>query len=202
MVSRAIIQQVTHRSLLRLSLGLLWFATGGRLQAGLDLSPQADTYELDGMEMAQLAFQNSGNEKATYQLPRDWRYSGDRDHLDLQPPNVSQANVRISKLTPGAVALGAADTQTRLLEQAIASVPEGSREVKIESQGLNPLLINGKQTFLIELSYVAFGEKFASYQLYLDRTPEPICFKLSCRERDYPELRQLFQRSLYTWQHL
>ena len=185
-----------------LSLGLLSVAAGGRLQAGLDLSPQTDTYELEGMEMAQLAFQNGGSVKATYQLPRDWRYSGDHDHLDLQPPGVSQASVKISKLSPGAVDLTGADTQTRLLEQAIASLPEGSREVKLESQQLNPLLINEKQTFLVELSYVAFGEKFASYQLFLDRKPESICFKLSCRQKDYPELRQLFHRSLYTWQNL
>ena len=84
----------------------------------------------------------------------------------------------------------------------MALLPEGSQQIRVENEELNPLQIEGKQTYLIELSYISFGEKFASYQLYLDRKPQPIVFRLSCPLKDYPELRRVFHKSLFSWQNL
>ena len=64
----------------------------------------------------------------------------------------------------------------RLTEKVIASLPEGSEQVKILSEELNPLQIDGKQTYLVELSYVYYGERFACYSLFLDRAPEMLIF--------------------------
>jgi hypothetical protein len=50
---------------------------------------------------------------------------------------------------------------------------------------MNPLQIDGKQTYLVELSYTCYGERYAYYCLILDRKPKPICFRLDCRESDY-----------------
>jgi hypothetical protein len=72
----------------------------------------------------------------------------------------------------------------------------------VTSEESNPLLIDGKHTWLVELSYTYYGEEYACYCLILDRRPEPICFRLSCRESDYQALRPAFQRSLFTWQNL
>jgi hypothetical protein len=172
------------------------------VRAGLDLSPQTVPYEIDGVTMSQLAFENGKNEKASYQPPRDWKYSGGTDHLDLQPPHVAQANIRVTKWPATKQISLDEEGRQQLIDLAIASLPEKSQNVKIESQEMNPLKIDGKQTFLVEVSYTSFGEKFCCYSLFLDRKPEPLCFRLSCREAQYQQLRQLFQRSLYTWQNL
>jgi hypothetical protein len=42
-----------------------------------------------------------------------------------------------------------------------------------------------------------FRRKIRLLSLILDRKPETLRFRLSCRESDYKELREAFQRSLY-----
>ena len=79
---------------------------------------------------------------------------------------------------------------------------EGSEQVKGEAEEINPLQINTKPTYLVELSYAYYGAKFRAYFLLLQRKPEALSFRLLCRAADYEKLRGEFQRSLYTWQNL
>jgi hypothetical protein len=182
--------------------GLFCVIVGSRAWAELDFSPESVSVELDGIKMSQLTFRTGASSKASYQAPRDWKCSGGKDHLDLQPPDLSQVNAKITKLSASeAISFDAAGRE-ELKKKAITSLPEGSQDVKLLSEELDPLQIDGNHTYLVELSYVFFGEKFACYSLILDRKPEAVSFRLSCREKDYPGLRQAFQRSLYTWQNL
>jgi len=172
------------------------------VKADLDLSPELVTYELDGVSISQLAFGKGTKEEVTCDIPNDWKYSGSRNQLELQPPRLSQTSIKITQQPRGSAIVLDAAGQILLKEKAIASLPEGSQQIKVENEELNPLQIEGKQTYLVELSYVSFGEKFATYQLYLDRNPQPIVFRLSCPQKDYPELRQTFHKSLFSWQNL
>ncbi len=171
-------------------------------RANLDLSPQPDSFELDGITMSQLAFNTGNRTKATYQPPRAWKYSGGRDFLELQPSDVAQVKARVSKSPAGPAPSFDAEGRKRFTEKVIASLPDGSEQVKILAEELNPLQINGKQTYLVELSYVYYGERFACYSLFLERAPEMLTFRLNCRESNYQALREEFHRSLYSWQNL
>lgn len=182
--------------------GLVIVLASSASKADLDLSPQLVTYELDGFPFSQLAFENGRKGKATYDYPTGWTYSGNRNQLELQPPRLSQTSIKITLQPRGSRIALDAEGQKELKEKAIASLPQGSEQIKIENEELNPLKIEGQETYLIELSYVAFGERFDCYQLYLDRNPQPIVFRLSCPQKDYPELRQLFHKSLFSWQNL
>lgn len=170
--------------------------------ANLNLSPQQEAFDLEGMKMSQLTFNTGSNIKATYQPPRDWKYSGSNDYLDLQPEGVAQVKARVSKWSSSPELSFDAEGRKQLTEKILASLPEGSEQVKILSEELNPLRINAKQTYLVELSYIYYGERFACYSLFLDRKPEMLCFRLSCRETNYQALREAFHRSLYSWQNL
>ncbi len=181
---------------------LIFLGLCGSVLAGLDLSPRLESYELDGVKMSQLTFGTGTQSKASYQPPADWKYSGGKDHLDLQPPALAQAKAKISQLSIGTVLSFDGTGRQRLREEAILSLPRGSQEVEVTSEELNPLQIDGKQTYLVELTYTFFGEKFACYSLFLNRQPEALSFRLSCRAKEYPELRQAFHKSLYTWQNL
>jgi hypothetical protein len=170
--------------------------------ASLDLSPQVETFELDGVTISQLAFDNAGKAKATYQPPQAWKCSGGGNLLELQPSGLAQANARISKLPPSASSSFDVEACRRLTQKVVTSLPEGSEQIKLVSEEMNPLQIDGKQTYLVELTYVYYGERFACYSLFLNRAPEMLMFRLSCRESNYQALRADFHRSLYTWQHL
>ncbi|MGH8092244.1 MAG: hypothetical protein ACREIF_02055 [Chthoniobacterales bacterium] len=180
---------------------LILVTSGGRANGELNLSPESELFELDGMKLSQLTFNNGASGKASYQPPRNWKYAGGKDELDLRPPNLSQANVKITKVASQSFSL---DDQGReeLKQATLRSLPEGSQDIEVMSEELDPLQIDGKHTYLVEASYLFFGEKFVCYSLILDRKPEAMKFRLSCREKDYQELRAAFARSLYSWQNL
>jgi hypothetical protein len=192
--------RLSHIGLRAFGLAALFISPAGL--ASLDLSPQLDTFELDGVTMSQLAFDTGAKVKATYQPPQAWKYSGGGDVLELQPIGLGQVNAKISKLPPAASFSFDTEGCRRLTQKVLASLPEGSEQIKVISEELNPLQIDGKQTYLVELTYVYYGERFACYSLFLDRAPEMLLFRLSCRESNYEMLRGQFHRSLYSWQNL
>lgn len=170
--------------------------------AELDFSPRADTYELDGISMPQLSFHTGSNKDATYGPPPNWKCTGGRDYLDLQPDRATQAKARISKWPAEPALSFDPEGLAQLKQRILASLPEGSTEVELLSEEQNPLQIDGRQTYLVELNYTYYGERYVCYCLVLDRKPEPISFRLSCRESDYEKLRSDFHRSLFSWQNL
>ena len=183
---------------------LLFFAILGvtELRAALNLSPTREDFDLDGVKLWRIAFENGTNQKATYQPPAGWQYSGNSNELELQPPGRSQARVAITKIEPGRAVSFAEGDREKLKQKATEALPEGSLEIKVKEPQLNVLQISGKDTCLVEVIYSSFGEKFRRYFLLLNLSEGQLRFQLTCRERDYDELVQAFQKSLYTWQHL
>jgi len=188
--------------LLLIFLLLAGVITSASADSSLNLSPQVESYELEGIKMWQLTFANGTSKKASYQPPQGWKYSGGRDSLDLQPPNIAQATAVIAKLPSTTQFSFDEEGRKQLREKAIASLPQGSQQAKITSDEMNPVQIDGCQTYLVEMSYIFFGQKFACYSLTLDRKPEAVSFRFNSREADYQHLRDAFQRSLFTWQNL
>jgi hypothetical protein len=173
-----------------------------RALSALDFSPQLEAFNMEGIKMSQLVFSNGTKEKAMYQPPVGWKYAGDQNSLDLTPEDVTQARATITKWPATTPVSFGPEGRKQLVQQFISMLPEGNQEVKVESEELNPLKINGKQTYLVELTYTNYGARFSSYSLLLDRRPEAICFRLTCRAGDYEKLREAFRRSLYSWQNL
>ncbi len=170
------------------------------LRAELNLSPRKEDFDLDGVKLWHLVFENGKEHKATYQPPTGWLYSGGSNELELQPPGKTQAKITITKIAKDR-AISFADSEgERLKQRAIEALPEGSSEIKVEEAQLNVLQISGKETCLVQVSYSSFGEKFRRYFLLLNLTEGQLQFQLTCRERDYKELAQAFQKSLYSWQ--
>ena len=183
---------------------LLFFAVlvATELRAELNLSPTREDFDLDGVKLWRIAFENGTTQKATYQPPAGWQYSGGSNELELQPPGKTQAKVAITKIEPGRAVSFAEGDREKLKQKATEALPEGSLEIKVKEPQLNVLQISGKDTCLVEVSYSSFGEKFRRYFLLLNLSEGQLRFQLTCRERDYDELVQAFQKSLYTWQHL
>ena len=172
------------------------------LSAELNLSPREEKFELDGIKLTHLVFENGTNKKTTYQPPKQWSYSGSDDKLQLQPPEKGQADIAISKI-PRQDAIAFEETNREKLKQkAIASLPQDCSDIKMESEEPNPLQISGRNTYLFQLSYVRFGERFKRYFLLVDLPNGQLLCQLTTRERDYDGLVNDFQHSLCSWQHL
>jgi hypothetical protein len=172
------------------------------LHAELNLTPQREEFSHDGVKMWQLRFETGTNKKATYNPPPGWVYSGGSNHLDLRPEGKTQFRVIIAQEKPEELIPFDDEGRKALTEQALRALPQGSEQTRVETQALSPLQINGKETYLIELSYTYYGEKFARYCLLLNLKEKRLRFELTCRESDYKELSQAFQKSLYSWRNI
>ncbi|HEU0209012.1 MAG TPA: hypothetical protein VFQ78_08520 [Candidatus Udaeobacter sp.] len=172
------------------------------VSAELNLSPREEPFEMDGIKLTHLVFENGTNSKTTYQPPKKWSYSGSDNKLQLQPPEKGQADIAISKVPrPDAIPFDETNRE-KLKQKAISSLPQDCSDIRVESEEPNPLQISGRNTYLFQLSYVRFGERFKRYFLLVDLPNGQLLCQLTSRERDYDQLVNIFQHSLCSWQHL
>jgi hypothetical protein len=170
-------------------------------RADFDLTPKLSEYELDGVKFKQLAF-SDGSETVTYAPPRGWDYSGSAAQLILRPPSKSQAEAKITKVALLQPASFDEETIKKLVQEVMASVPNGSTEIQLVSQEKNPLIIERKETFLVVLSYNFYGGAYSRSILFLNRGNEQIRFQLTSTQVDFKELQKAFLGSQYSWQNL
>jgi len=184
-----------------LILGLAGWLLVASARANLNLTPKLSQYELDGVKFKQLAF-SDGSQTVTYAPPRGWDYSGSSTQLTLRPPNTPQAEATITRVPLSQPGSFDDESLKKLVSEAAARVPKGSENISIVSQEKNPLMIQGKETFLITLSYTFYGQKYGRSILFLNRGNEQIRSQLTCHEADFNDLHGAFLRSQYTWQNL
>jgi hypothetical protein len=170
-------------------------------RAELQLTPSVVQYEIDGVKLKELAF-SDGAKQVTYQAPRGWKYSGSATQLTLRPPNKPQAEATITRIPLPQPSSFDDESLKKLVTDAVASVPKGSENVTLVSQEKNPLLMSGKETFLITLGYTFYGQNYSRSILFLNRGNEQMRFQLICREADFQELQKAFLGSQYSWRNL
>lgn len=181
-----------------LSLSIAISARGG----DLDLTPRISTYELDGITFKQLSFSDGGSKPITYSPPDGWTYSGGASKLTLRPPNSQQIEATISRVKLSEPESIDEESVKKLADEVVASLPQGSIEVTVRSEEMDPVMINGKDTFLVTVSYTAFGQKFGRSAMLLNRGKEQIRFNLVSPWKDFPQAQRAFFASQFSWQNL
>ena len=169
--------------------------------AELQLRPKVVEYKGDGATFKHLEF-SDGRNTVTYQPPRGWACSGNTTRLTLRPPNKTQTEATITRVPLSEPGCFDEESLTTLVSDAVAQVIKGSENISVVSQEKNLLMIQGKETFLITLSYTFYGQKYGRSILFMNRGNEQIRFQLTCHEADFNELHAAFFRSQCTWQNL
>jgi hypothetical protein len=177
----------------------LLIADVGRTE--LVLTPTVDEYVLDGAKLKQLAFFDGG-QKVTYQSPRGWDYSGSATQLTLHPPNKTQAEATIARISRLDQSQFDDETLKKLVAEAVTLLPKGSSNVVVESQEKAPLRIGSRESFLVILSYSLLGNNYNRSILFINRGAEQIRCQLTCRSADFKELQKAFLGSQYSWRNL
>ena len=78
----------------------------------------------------------------------------------------------------------------------------GSTNVTLVSQEMNPVKIGGKETFLVIVSYIFYGEQYERSMMFMNRGSEQIRFQLASRAADFKDLQRAFLASHFTWYNL
>ena len=170
-------------------------------KADLQLVPIVIEGQGDGIKFKHLAFID-GDKKVSYRAPHGWDYSGSSTRLTLHPRDKVQAEATVTRIPLSGPDGFDDESLKKLVDQAIATVPNGSENVTVISQEKNPVIINRKETFLVILSYKLFGQAYNRSVLFLDRGKEQMRFQLVCREADFKELQAAFFHSLFSWENL
>ena len=187
------------RSLIISALMVVTAASG---RADLQFTPRESYFELEGMKLKQLAFSDGGAKEVTYQQPPGWSYSGDAGKLTLHPPNKSQAEATVSKVTLPKPGVFDDASMKQMVEEALASAPKGSTSISLVSQQRNPVLIAGKETFLVVVSYSFYGGNYQRSLMFMNRGNEQVRFQFVSRAADFEELQRAFLGSHCTWENL
>jgi hypothetical protein len=177
------------------------FFIAAAAQAELLLTPKVAEYKADGATLRHFEF-SDGGKTVTYRSPHGWEYSGGGTRLTLRPPNKAQAEATITRIPLSKPGSFDDESLKKLVSDAVAQVLKGSENIIVVSQEKNPLMIQGKETFLITLSYTFYGQKYGRSILFLNRGNEQIRFQLTCHEADFEELHRAFLASQCTWQNL
>jgi hypothetical protein len=169
--------------------------------AQLDLSPQLQISELEGVRTEITAFRN-GTDLVTWQPPHHWRLSGGGRQVTLSPPNTAHADamVEIVDLAAGPV-LDQAFARS-LKEQVVRSLPREVTELQWAEDEANPLLMNQHPTYKVTLSYTLFAQRYTKAMWVCNFAAQQLRFHFTARAADYEKLHELFRQSLYTWQGL
>ena len=181
------------------ALSLLLIASA---RCDLQFAPKESSYDLEGIQFHQLSFSDGSGKEITYQHPFGWNYSGSSAKLTLHPPNKGQAEGTITKVALPKPGVFDDESVKELVKQVLASVPNGSTDVNMVSQENNPVKIGGKETFLVIISYVFYGERYERSMMFMNRGAEQIRFQFVSRAVDFQDLQRAFLASQFTWQNL
>jgi|ERR1043166_422620 hypothetical protein len=186
------------RSLTLILSGALFVTT---LRAELQLTPKVVEYKADGATLKHLEFSDAGK-TITYQSPRGWDFTGSSTQLTLRPRDKTQVEATISRVALSQPANFDEESLKKLVGEAVMLVPRGGEKVTVVSQEKNSVLIQGRETFLITLSYMFFGQEYRRSILFLNRGNEQIRSQLTCRAADFDQLHSAFLHSQLSWQNL
>src|SRR4051812_36937825 len=164
--------------------------------ATLDLSPVAKEYASQGFTYVQLSFKHDDG-RVAYNPPLKWTYKGSGTRLQLTPPNTPFAMAQI-EAGPGGQPL-TPELRESMVKQALNEVPPGSQTIELVSQGENTLLIDGRGSFEILLSYKVMGESFRRSIVYVLVGDMKLAFRVTARTADFDAIGTAFHASLGSW---
>lgn len=164
--------------------------------AGVDLTPVPATRHFHGSEISELRFSDNGKPVA-YQLPQGWSYSSlGPAKIRFYPPQGAQASAEM-EIVPLAEGSGFEEEFRKTLrEQMLRSLPEDSEQIAIISEVMNPLMINGHQTWEVTISYVWLGQRRRLSTLIANLDGQQLRCRVSTQPQDFDQVHRLFQRSL------
>ena len=167
-------------------------------KGGINLTPSASEYVSEGIKYQKLVFQ-SDKQSVEYDPPPGWSFHGSAERVQLMPPKKRFAEALI-EVVPLAVPQGLDEKIVKALaQQLVSSVPADSQFVTIVSEEQNSVLLDGKPSFEVTVSYKLIGEKFLKSALFVNLPDTQLIFRLTARKDDFEALHSEFKRSIFSW---
>ena len=167
--------------------------------AAIVFSTQEQEQLLEGVKLKQLLFKD-GKKTICYQPPRGWTVFGGSAGIRLVPRDLAQAHAQIDQSPLSEPQNFDPEVISALQRTTLASVPPESQKVALVSEEINPLLVNGHQTYAATVSYEAYGQEFITSVLYLNLPDSQVRFRTTACKRDFAKVHGAFRSSIFSWQ--
>ena len=169
--------------------------------ASIDLTPAVSEYTAEGMKFEQLVFHDN-KQRIEYELPTGWTFDGSATEFHLKPPQKNFAEAVIQALPLSKPQALDENTRNDLKQKVIGELPAGSQFVRVEQEIVNPILLSGRATFEVTVSYQLLGEKFCRSVLFANREATQWLFRFTAKKTDFEPLQGEFRRSILSWHWL
>jgi len=167
--------------------------------AGIDFNGGTSERVLDGIKFPQLVFRENGH-RVTYEQPRGWTVRAETGRIQFTPPGATQAQAEIDQSPLPAPLTFDDETIKALQEKALAALPPGSQNGKVETELKSPVMKKDHDTYAVTLSYKLNGQDFMTDVLYLILPDTLVRFRVSARKADFDKLYPPFRASVISWQ--
>jgi hypothetical protein len=120
----------------------------------LDLTPLHASINADGFQTNTVFFQD-GKKRVFIAPPNGWTIDGSSSTAALHNPKYARSSVVIA-LSPKKMMPADEAAQKTLREAVLGSLPKGSVNAAVQSETVNPLLINGWKSYELTVGYELF----------------------------------------------
>jgi hypothetical protein len=168
-------------------------------KAGINFNGGTEERTLEGIKFQQLVFRDNGR-KVTYEQPRGWSYVAEAGRVRLMPPGVNQAQAEIDQIPLTAPVVFDEPTTRKLQQQALASLPAGNQDAKVEAEEQSPFRKNDCDTYAVTMSYRFHGQDFSSTVLYLNLPDTLVRFRATATKADFEKIQRALRGSILSWQ--
>lgn len=183
-----------------LVLAVVVTATGAPLHAGIDLTPNPSSYEVEGDHLPCVLFRN-GSERIQYAPPSGWQLSGGGAQLRLSPNDATQADA-IIEILPSLSEAPAEESNATLARLVAAALPRDAENIEMLGVKVNPLRIEKAGTVEFTLRYRYQDVSYQSSVLLMRRGSDLWRLSLTARIGDFARLNETYHASLFTLQTL
>ncbi|MEY2480287.1 MAG: hypothetical protein QOI04_1214 [Verrucomicrobiota bacterium] len=169
--------------------------------AVIDLTPIPFEYKGEGATFTQLAFKD-GPRRLTYELPHGWSYRRAGDRIQLSPPKSNWTEAFLQVVPLDTAQTFDEPTVKALKQLFLSELPSGSQSITIVNEEQNPVLLNGRPSYEVTVSYKAAGQTFLASALCMSVPGSQLIFRLSCPKPEFDAVHRTFRVSVLSCQWL
>lgn len=175
------------------------FLTASLSRAEIDFTSFTREYDSEGIRYQEVVFKDDTH-PIRMEVPRGWTCRGRKDQLQLAPADVNFAEGLIQvAVLPAPQPLDDAATSA-FVQQTLSSVPRDAQAAAVVSQGVNPIILEGHESYGVVLSYIALGQKFRRSAIVVNFPHQRLYLRFSAPETKFEVLNREFEAAVRTWE--
>lgn len=166
--------------------------------SALDLTPRTGVREIEGISLPVVRFIDESR-RVTWRPPPGWRYSGEKNELNLSAENNRQSVVRVNLVPKIAIDLTSVDGREALKAMALEAAPDGAISPTLVGETENPIILDRHGSYEATVEYGFGARRFKRSLILLPLQEHMLKFTITSRAADFEKFRGEFLASMYSW---